>query len=128
MSRLLVKLVRLAFVISLTGSLAVQQAERVRAQTEFPQNPLPEPHGYLVTGNYAVGSFDFPAQSAKGTVNGTIHISTCPNPQTNPPTGNCVPSNADVLAAYLYWEMIDVNPQATNIKFQDQSVVDPRVS
>lgn len=34
-------------------------------------NPLPEVHGYLVTGNYAVGSVDFPAQTAKRNVTGT---------------------------------------------------------
>src|SRR5215510_7244105 len=50
----------------------------------------------LVTGNYVVGGIDLPPQQAVGgRVSGTIQISG-------------VPRNADVLAAYLYWETIAV--------------------
>jgi hypothetical protein len=93
-----------------------------------PTNPLPDPHSYVVTGNYAVGSIDLPAHSAAGVVNGTIHINTC-NPQANPPiVTNCVPANADIVAAYLYFEMIDTDPLATSVKFRGAPIINSRFS
>src|SRR5262245_39065632 len=106
---------RVAF-LGLIALLAVQQAGRLEA-VATPFNPLPDPHSYIVTGNYAVASDDIPAQTVKGTVRRTLHINTC-NPQANPPlVTNCVPSNADIVAAYLYFEMIDIDPLVTDVKF-----------
>ena len=68
----------LAFV-SLTALLAIQQAGHVQAVGTQPPNPLPDPHSYVVTGNYAVGSINIPSQIPQGTWTGRIHISTCPN-------------------------------------------------
>ena len=97
--------------VALTALLAFQQAGQLQA-VATPLNPLPDPHSYVVTGNYAVASDDVPAQTQKGSVTRTLHIKTC-NPQANPPiVTNCVPSNADIVAAYLYFEMIDADPVA----------------
>src|SRR4029079_2804468 len=106
---------------------AFQQAGQLQA-VATPLNPLPDPHSYVVTGNYAVASDDVPAQTQKGTVTRTLHINTC-NPQANPPiVTNCVPSNADIVAAYLYFEMIDIDPVVTNVKFQGQPITNGRFS
>ena len=67
----------------------------------------------LVTGNYVVGGIDLPPQQAVGgRVSGTIQISG-------------VPRNADVLAAYLYWETIavkDATVPPLNAIFRGQDV------
>ena len=58
---------------------------------------LPFSKHFLVTGNYAVGSVDFlPVSQGNGQVTGTINMSG-------------VPANAEILAAYLYWETISSN-------------------
>ena len=55
---------------------------------------LPLAKTYLVTGNYVVGSVDFdPRTAVNGSITGTVPMSG-------------VPANADILAAFLYWEMI----------------------
>src|SRR5215217_4941011 len=68
--------------------------------------------GFLVTGNYVVGGVDL-TETANPIVNGfstgTIQV------------GNSVPANADIVAAYLYWETITLtaNPlQAAGVKFR----------
>src|SRR6478672_8451919 len=54
--------------VALTALLAIQQAGHLQAVATLPPNPLPDPHSYVVTGNYAVASDDIPAQTQKGTV------------------------------------------------------------
>ena len=84
------------------------------------QNPLPYSTGFLVTGNYVVGGVDIQGQSVNGFSTGTIHMSG-------------VPKDADILAAYLYWETIDLpgsanlNPLTTPVKFRGQPVTDANV-
>ena len=57
---------------------------------------LPLAKSYLVTGNYVVGSVDFdPHTAVNGSITGTVPM-------------NGVPANADILAAFLYREMISV--------------------
>jgi hypothetical protein len=61
-----------------------------------PPDPLQYAGGFLVTGDYAVGSVDLTNPmnpSSGGFSTGTINISG-------------VPANADILAAYLYWETV----------------------
>src|SRR5439155_23693773 len=65
------------------------------AHAQAAGGPLPYSNGFLVTGNYVVAGVDVQGQSVGGVSTGTIHI-----------TG--VPQNADILAAYLYWETIDL--------------------
>src|SRR5258706_10216658 len=66
-------------------------ASTVQAQA---QDALPFSKSYLVTGNYVVGGVDLVPQSGThGFITGTIPMSG-------------VPANADILAAFLYWETI----------------------
>ena len=79
----------------------------------YAQTPeaLPFSKSYLVTGNYVVGSVDLAPQSgANGFITGTIPMSG-------------VPANADILAAFLYWETISTqNDQVNGVRFRDQAV------
>ena len=93
---------------------------RGQAQTT---NPLPYSGGILVTGNYVVGGVDLTENAnpidANGFSTGTIAMSG-------------VPADADILAAYLFWEAITVasNPsQAAGVKFRgvDVDIDDPLV-
>jgi hypothetical protein len=115
---------RSAVFLPLLALLALQNSTSVQAvSVATPPNALPDPHSYIVTGNYAVASDDIPAQTQQGTVTRTLHINTC-NAQANPPiVTNCVPANADIVAAYLYFEMVDYDPLATSVKFQDQPIL-----
>ncbi len=64
-----------------------------RAQTA--ETGLTFATGYTVTGDYVVGGVDLsPAAAADGVVTGTVQVSG-------------VPANADVVAAFLYWETIE---------------------
>ncbi len=85
-----------------------------------PVDPLQYAGGFPVTGDYAVGSVDLTNSqnpSSGGFSTGTINISG-------------VPPNADILAAYLYWETINLttvsNPE-TGVQFNGQNVVDSEV-
>ena len=68
---------------------------------------LPFAKGFLVSGNYVVGSVDLnPKTASGGFVTGTIPMSG-------------VPGDAQILGAYLYWEMITTNPaQVDGAKFR----------
>ena len=72
---------------------------------------LPYAKSYTVTGNYVVGGVDLqPATMSTGFLTGTIPMSG-------------VPANADILAAFLYWETISTNPaQVDGVKFRGQPV------
>ncbi len=80
---------------------------------------LPYANGFLVTGNYGLGTVDLPNGSSGGSgfVTGTINI-----------TQNEVPSGKHILAAFLYWETItsqDPNlaqQQLTGVKFRGLGV------
>ena len=71
---------------------------------------------YTLTGNYTVAGVDLPAQNTNdGVLTGTIQVSG-------------VPANADIVAAYLYWEMIWSGPPASldglvdKVRFRGQPV------
>jgi hypothetical protein len=72
---------------------------------------LPYAKTFLVTGNYAVGSVDLaPASGSGGFLTGTIPMSG-------------VPANAEVLAAYVYWETISTNvAQVDGAKFRGSPI------
>ena len=93
---------------------------RTQVGGQAPPDPLQYAGGFLVTGDYAVGNVDFtnPTNpSSGGFSTATINISG-------------VPANADILAAYLYWETIDrtvvTNPEA-GVQFRGSNVVDAEV-
>ena len=62
---------------------------------------------YFVTGDYVVGSVDLkPQQAVNGLVSGTIPMSG-------------VPQDADILAAFLYWETVTSGiPTSISAKFR----------
>ncbi len=91
-----------------------------RGQAQPPPTfSLPYANGFLVTGNYGLGSVDLPNGSSGGSgfVTGTINISQ-----------NEVPSGKHILGAFLYWETItsdDPNlpqQQLTGVKFRGLGV------
>ena len=85
----------------------------VTEQRGFAQtgDALPFAKGFLVPGNYVLSSVDLnPKAASGGFVSGTI------------PMGG-VPADAQILAAYLYWEMISSNPaQVDGAQFRGQRI------
>src|SRR3954463_14393392 len=79
------------------------------AQTTRPT--LPYAGGYLVTGNYTIAGVDVTGASvANGFATGTITLSG-------------VPENADILAAFLYWETITTTAsEAAGVQFRGASL------
>src|SRR5687767_5134914 len=105
------KLVAL-FLLSLVVLLAQQPG---KAQSS-PPNALPFFKNYFITGDYRVGSVDL-SNPASDFVTGDIHF--------NDALGNKVPANADIVAAFLYWEMITLAPAPPSLagaRFRDQDI------
>ncbi len=83
---------------------------------------------YLLTGNYVASGVDLTEQAnpvnAAGLSTGTIHIDRCaPAPA---PRFNCVPDDADIVAAYLYWESIvpTATPSlASGVRFRGEEIL-----
>lgn len=74
---------------------------------------LPYSRSFLVTGDYAVGGVDL-REAAHPIVNG---FSTAPIPMAG------VPANADIIAAYLFWETVTTGgdawlTEATGVRFR----------
>src|SRR5262245_13199425 len=64
---------------------------------------LPYSLSYTVTGDYAVGGVDFvPSAAPNGFQTDTIHMGTAAT--------RIVPKNAEILAAFLYWETLASSP------------------
>ena len=79
------------FVIAALALLVAQTGGHAQAPAD---DALPLTRSYFVTGNYVVGGVDLlPASQSGGFITGTIPMSG-------------VPANADILAAFLYWETI----------------------
>ncbi len=87
------------------------------AHSQGSADALPFAKGFLVTGDYAVGSVDLaPSSAGGGFLTGTIHMSG-------------VPANADVLAAYLYWETISTQiSQVDYPKFRGSAITVAKAS
>jgi len=65
---------------------------------------------YFVTGDYAVGGVALRGLGVNGLATGIIDICAPDVPLPLPPPGNCapaVPTNADILAAFLYWQTVE---------------------
>ncbi|MDP2322069.1 MAG: Ig-like domain repeat protein [Acidobacteriota bacterium] len=89
---------------------------QLAGQAQLP-DALRYSRGYLVTGNFVVGGVDFPP----GGGSGQILIGSA--------TGNAVPADSDVVAAYLYWE--DLTPQTQKVApayFRGQLVASAKAS
>jgi hypothetical protein len=71
---------------------------------------LPYSTGYLITGDYVAAGVDTTAATEPGFATGTIHVSG-------------VPANADILAAFLYWEVVyELDSQLAGVKFRGAPV------
>ena len=99
---------RLTALALVTGATLLVSQPAVHTQAA---DPLPFSKGFLVTGDYAVGSVDLlPSSGGGGFLTGTIPMSG-------------VPANADVIAAFLYWETIHTQiAQVDFPKFRDQPI------
>jgi hypothetical protein len=83
---------------------------------------------YLLTGNYVASGLDFTEQAnpinTAGLATGTIHIDRCP--PLPAPRFNCVPDDADIVAAYLYWESIvptATTSLAAGVRFRGEEIL-----
>ena len=90
----------------LMGLIVLLAQQPGRALTSAP-NALPFFKNYFITGDYQVGSVDL-AGPAGGFATGDIHF--------NAALGNAVPPNADIVAAFLYWEMITLAPKSPSLE------------
>src|SRR5688572_21107346 len=97
-------LVRLAAIVCALVAVSALTQPTGQAQVA---NALPFAKRYTVTGNYVVGGVDLrPKARSGGFVTGTIAMSG-------------VPANADILAAFLYWETISTHKsQVDGVEFR----------
>jgi uncharacterized protein YjbI with pentapeptide repeats len=108
-----------AFLLALAVAMLFAQAGgNAQAPVPLSPNPVPYTMGFLVTGDYAVGSVDVPKGMGP---NATVTI---------PMSG--VPANADILSAFLYWQTIaptTMTPQviADSVKFRGTPIKAGRV-
>jgi hypothetical protein len=100
---------------------------QIRGRAASNEMDLPYARGYLLTGNYVASGIDLTENAnpvdLDGFSTGTIHITKC-----NPPAVvfNCVPADADIVAAYMYWEAIVANgnlQQAAGVKFRGEDIL-----
>src|SRR5439155_11261705 len=84
---------------------------RTNLHSQGSTDTLPFAKSYLLTGNYVVGGVDLqPDPKAGGFVTGKIPISG-------------VPANADILAAFVYWETFSTSgAHVIGAKFRDQPI------
>ncbi len=95
--------------LSLIVSTALALASPVRAAD---RDSLSFFKNYFVTGDYAVAGVGLRGQGIGGFAQGTINL-------------NAVPAGADVIAAFLYWQTVELtaNPSSINGFFRGKSIV-----
>ncbi len=91
--------------LSLLGLVLLLAQQPGKAQSS-PPNALPFFKNYFITGDYRVGSVDL-SNPVGNFATGDIHF--------NNALGNAVPANADIVAAFLYWEMITLAPRRPSL-------------
>lgn len=100
---------------------------QLKSHAASDETDLPYARGYLLTGNYVASGIDLSENvnpvDQEGFSTGTIHITKC-----NPPTVvfNCVPADADIVAAYMYWEAIVSESnlaQAAGVRFRGEDIL-----
>ena len=72
--------------------------------------------GFLITGNYVVGSVDLPKEGGVGTINVGAAYS------------NAVPAGADIVGAYLYWETITTLTSMPVATFRGTTIGEAKVT
>jgi hypothetical protein len=90
------------FATAALAALVALVMQTSRVHTEQPAASLPYSRGFLVTGDYAVGGVDL-REAQHPIVNG---FSTASIPMSG------VPVDADILAAYLFWETVTTGGDA----------------
>ena len=82
----------------------------IHAAPPPPSDALPYSKGYLITGNYVASGVDLTEQAnpvdANGFSTGTIHI-------------NGVPADADIVAAYMYFETVTLTSALSEAEGRD---------
>ena len=113
--RTLFSLVALAW-LALSGA-GIHAAPKPPPPAPPPPDALPYSKGYLITGDYVASGVDLTEQAnpidANGFSTGTIHISG-------------VPRDADIVAAYMYFETITLTSdlsEAAGVTFRGQTVL-----
>jgi hypothetical protein len=84
----------LAALFAQTGGQAQSPNSSKAGVAALSSDALTYSRGFLITGNYVIGGVDLP----RGGGTGAITFSSA--------NGNAVPPNAEVVAAYLYWEAL----------------------
>ena len=94
---------------------------QINSRAQQGSDALPYSTGYLITGDYAVGTLDLMSSNliGNGLSAGTIPMSG-------------IPANADVLSAFLYWETVQASTItasqiADSVKFRGQPIKAVRV-
>ena len=104
---------RVLAVVALLTTVIGQNAGRALGD---PADALPYSLSYTVTGDFAIGGVDLLPQShANGFQTGTINMGTAAT--------RVVPKNAEILAAFLYWETLAETPDDLGgVRFRGQPV------
>ncbi|HEX6975759.1 MAG TPA: DUF3344 domain-containing protein, partial [Vicinamibacterales bacterium] len=92
-----------AVVLALAGAVVLgllQSAPAVKAQSPAP-DALSFFKNYFITGDYAIGGVGLRNQGVNGLATGSIQIAG-------------VPANADIAAAYLYWQVVAKDATGTD--------------
>ena len=102
--------------IALAALLIGVVAQDFGKAADAPPDALPYSLSYTVTGDYAVGGVDLlPSPHTDGFQTATLHMGTTED--------NTVPANAEILAAFLYWETLaDSEDQLAGVKFRGTPV------
>src|SRR5688572_16133009 len=105
---------RAAALISLAAVTVFAQSAGMAQQGD---DALPFSKSYTITGDYVVGGVDLqPASTSTGFLTGTIPMSG-------------VPANADILAAFLWWETISTDTaQTAGVTFRGQPITAVKTS
>jgi VCBS repeat-containing protein len=105
------------FALVALALLALSGRAGIRAASPPTTDALPYAKGFLVTGNYVASGVDLTEQAnpidQNGFSTGTIHMSG-------------VPADADIVAAYLYWETITLTAdrsEAAGATFRSETIL-----
>jgi hypothetical protein len=91
----------------LPGLLASHPALAQTTATASTTTPLQLFRNYIVTGDYVVGGVGLRGLGVNGFATGTISI-----PDANSVPAQGVPSGADIVAAFLYWQTVESSQSA----------------
>ena len=118
---------RMAVAVLLASGFLVASLQIDGRAQSAPTAPitLPFSDSYLITGNYVTGAMDLPGGAGQnGFATGTIHMTGASEIPANDDG-----SPADILGAWLYWEVIVSDAsQVAGAKFRGADITDVRAS